>query len=108
MALLAGLSSHRDLDGLSSFLSFLLSLGFCGAAGPGLHVLDPGLRHRHSAAGTTDAALARRSLSRLSVPYQSVLSVAAASMIPTRRAALAQSGDRFSGKVMLKMKGAVT
>src|SRR3954451_11827668 len=37
------------------------------AAGAGLHVLDPGLRHRHPAAGGADAALARRPLSRLSV-----------------------------------------
>jgi hypothetical protein len=29
-------------------------------------------------------------------------------MIPTRRAALAQSGDRFSEKIMLKKKGVVT
>ena len=57
-----------------------LSLGLGDAAGPGLHVLDPGLRHRHPAAGSADAALARRSLSRLPVAYQPVLSAAAASM----------------------------
>src|SRR3954447_12730534 len=69
------------------------ALGPGDAAGAGLHVLDPGLRHRHPAAGGADAALARRPLSRLSVAYQSVLPAAAASMIPTRRAALAQTRE---------------
>ena len=48
-----------------------LSLGLGDAAGAGLHVLDPGLCHRHPAAGSADAALARRPLPRLSVAYQS-------------------------------------
>ena len=63
-----------------SRLSTDYPLGLGDAAGAGLHVLDPGPRHRHPAAGSADAALARRALSRLSVAYQSVLSAAAASM----------------------------
>jgi steroid 5-alpha reductase family enzyme len=42
-----------------------------------------------------------RPLSRRSVAYQSVLSAAAASMIP-------KSGGRFSEKIMRKIKGVVT
>ena len=42
-----------------------------------------------------------RPLSRRSVAYQSVLSAAAASMIP-------KSGGRFSEKIKLKIKGVVT
>jgi hypothetical protein len=50
------------------------------------------------------------------VAHQSIFPAAAASTIPTRRAALAQSGDRFSlrqtrsvcAEIMLKMKGVVT
>src|SRR5580704_155713 len=49
-----------------------------GVAGAGLHVLDPGARHRHPAAGAADAALARRALPRLSVSHQRLLSAATA------------------------------
>src|SRR5712675_3455376 len=83
MVLLAGLSRDRGLD--------RLSLGLGELAGAGLHVLDSGARHRHPAAGSADAALARRALSRLSVAHQPVLSAATASMIP-------KSGARFSEK----------
>ena len=55
-----------------------LSLGLGELAGAGLHVLDPGARHRHPAARAADAALARRALSRLSVAHQHVLSAATA------------------------------
>src|ERR1700736_2424720 len=102
MAWLAGLSRDRALD------RFPLGLG--DAAGAVLHVLDPGLRHRHPAAGRADAAFARRPLPRLPVAHQRLLPVTAARMIP-------QSGDRFSlatnakrvcAEIMLKMKGATT
>ena len=43
-----------------------------------LHVLDAGPRHRHAAAGSADAAIARRALSRLPVAHQHVLSAATA------------------------------
>ena len=72
-------------------LSAGLSLGLGDAAGPRLHVLDPGPRHRHPAAGRADAAFARRSLSRLPVAHQRVLSAAAASMI-------LKSRDRFPSR----------
>lgn len=60
----------------SASVSFLLSLGLGDLAGPDLHVLDPGACHRHPAAGSADAALARRALPRLSIAHQRVLSVA--------------------------------
>src|ERR1044072_10039101 len=88
MVLLAGLPRDWTVDG-----SAFLSLGSGDAVGPGLHVLDPGLRHRDPAAGRADAALARRSLSRLPVAHQRLLSAAAASMIP-------KNGDRFSEQIM--------
>ncbi len=55
--------------------------GFAALLAPDLHVLDPGPRHGNPAAGSADVALARRSLSRLPVAHQRLLSVAAASMI---------------------------
>ena len=93
MVRLARLSRDRAL-----VATRYLSLGMGNAAGAGLHVLDPGLRHRHPAAGRADAALARRSLPRLPVAHQSVLSAAAASMIP-------RSGDHFSKEIMLRNEG---
>ena len=59
-----------------------ISLELRGAAGAGLHVLDPRPRHRHPAAGAADAALARRALSRLSGAHQRVLPTAAALVAP--------------------------
>src|SRR5581483_6670386 len=55
-----------------------LPLGLGQPARSHLHVLDPGPRHRHPAAGSADAAIARRALSRLPIPNQHVLSFAAA------------------------------
>src|SRR6185436_19137210 len=81
MVRVAGLPRDWTIDG-SAFLSFFLSLGSGDAVGPGLHVLDPGLRHRDSAAGRADAAFARRSLPRLPVAHQRLLSAATAGMIP--------------------------
>jgi len=62
MVRMARLSGDRDLDRRSVVLSFLLSLGLGELAGAGVHVLDPGARHRHPAARAADAALARRAL----------------------------------------------
>ena len=76
MVRLARLSRDRDFDRGSA----LLSVGLGELAGAGLHVLDPGARHRHPAAGAADAALARRALSRLSGAHQRVLSAAAAAL----------------------------
>src|SRR5258708_39251945 len=74
MVRLASISRHRVFNRLSS----LLSLGLGDAAGAGVHVLDSGARHRHSAARGTNAALAGRALSRLSVAHQHVRSAATA------------------------------
>src|ERR1700737_3718523 len=70
MVRLARVSRHRTL--------VPIPLGLGRAAGAGLHVLDSRLRHRNTAAGSADAALPRRSLSRVSVAYQRFLSAAAA------------------------------
>ena len=64
----------RDFAKLPSFLS----LGLGDLAGASLHVLDPGPRHRHPTAGGADAAFAGRSLPRLPVAHQHLLSLAAA------------------------------
>ena len=74
MVRLARLSGDRDFARLSAYYPW----GWATLAGAGLHVLDPGARHRHPAAGSADAALARRALPRLSVAHQRVLSAAAA------------------------------
>src|ERR1700755_3404737 len=70
MVRLVGLSGDLDLAGVP--------LGLGHAAGAHLYVLDPGALPRHPAAGSRDAALARRALSRLPDAYQHVLSLAAA------------------------------
>src|SRR5205814_7226860 len=94
MVLLAGLSRDRPVARLpfclSSCLSSCLSLGPRDAARSRLHVLDPGLRHRHPAAGGADAALPRRALSRVSVAYQQVFSAA------TGQSMIRRSGYRSS------------
>src|SRR5205085_5605766 len=58
-----------------------LCLGFRRATGAALHVLDPELCHRHSAARSADAALTRRRLSRVPGAYQQVLPDAADQLI---------------------------
>ncbi len=55
-------------------------------------------RHRHSAAGSADAALARRPLPRVSVAYQSASSRCHRRHDP-------ESGDRFSKEIMLRNEG---
>src|SRR5262245_22553645 len=67
--------------GLLAFLSrdrirARLCLGLGDAAGAALYVLDPGPRHRNPTAGSADAALARRPLSRLSGAHQCIFSAA--------------------------------
>src|ERR1044072_1515511 len=89
----ARLSRVRPVGGLS------MGLGHTACAG--LHVLDPGLRDRHSAAGGADAALPRRALPRLSVAYESILSAATASMIPG-------SGAGSRKRIMPGQKGVAT
>src|SRR5262249_39574936 len=66
---LARLSGDRDRA--------RLRLGLGRAARAGLHVLDPELRHRHSAARSADAALARGRVSRLPGAYLEIFPAAA-------------------------------
>src|SRR5579863_9771385 len=74
MAGLARLSHDRDLAGSPT----VVPLGLGLSAGARLDVLDPRPCHRHPAAGSADAAFARRALSRLPVAHQHLLPAATA------------------------------
>ena len=74
MARLACLSRHRDFARLPSHYPW----GWARLLAPAFMYWILVLRHGHPAAGSADAAFARRALSRVPVAHQHVLSAAAA------------------------------